>query len=89
MSAFVVGMRQVTSQSLLRQVLVVAAMGLALTYFGVLRRANTQLGDYANLEAVQRSRSDLATSQSGFGQDVDVSTTSGALRPSLVPPGVM
>ncbi len=84
--SFLVGMRQVTSQSLFRQVLIVVALGLALTYFGVLRRANIQFGDYANLEAVQRSRADLATSQSGFGRDADVSTTSGAL--SALPLGI-
>jgi hypothetical protein len=63
-------------------------VGLALTYLGVLRTASTQLDDYGNLESLQRSRSDLVRSaQSGFGQDVDVSTTSGAL--SVIPVGVM
>src|SRR5215207_5829566 len=61
--AFVIGMRPQTTRNLLRQFLIVLALGLGLTYMGVLRSANT-----------------------GFGEDVDVSTASGAL--SAVPLGV-
>ena len=85
--AFVIGMKQVTAQSFARQFMVVAALGLSLTYLGVLRTASVQLEDYANLETVQRSRQDLATAQTGFGQDVDVSTTTGAL--SVIPLGLV
>lgn len=77
--AFLIGMRQITSQSLIRQFLIILAIGLTMTYLGVLRRAGDQLEAYGNLERVQRSRADLATAQSGFAKDVDVSTTSGAL----------
>jgi hypothetical protein len=84
--AFVVGMRPVTSQSLARQLVVVVFAGLAFTYLGVLRTAGTQLDKFANLQAVQVSRADLTQSKSGFGQDVDVSTTGGAL--SAIPIGV-
>jgi hypothetical protein len=84
--AFIVGMKQLTSQSLARQVFIVAAVGLAFTYLGVLRNSGAQLERFATLEAVQRSRADLAGSaKSGFGQDVDVSTTAGAL--SVIPTG--
>jgi hypothetical protein len=86
--AFVIGMKRVTAQSFGRQFVVMAALGLTLTYVGVLRTASAQLGEYGNLETMQRSRQDLASSaQSAFGQDVDVSTTSGAL--SVIPLGMM
>ncbi|MDQ3135206.1 MAG: glycosyltransferase family 39 protein [Acidobacteriota bacterium] len=86
--AFVIGMRQVSAQSLARQFVAVAAIGLALTYLGVLRTASAQLETFGNLEAVQVARSDQSkTSTSGFGQDVDVSTTSGAL--TVIPLGLV
>jgi hypothetical protein len=85
--AFIVGMRPITSQSLGRQLVVVVAMGLALTYLGVLRTAGTQIESFGNLQAVQTSRADLARSaSSGFGADVNVSTTAGAL--SAIPIGI-
>ncbi|HEV7903659.1 MAG TPA: glycosyltransferase family 39 protein [Pyrinomonadaceae bacterium] len=85
-SGFIIGTRQLNAQSFARQLLLVLCVGLGLLYLGVLRTATVQLEDYANLETVQRSRQDLAASaQSGFGQDVDVSTTSGAL--SVIPLG--
>src|SRR5215216_4676524 len=78
--AFVIGMRAQTTRNLVRQVLVILTLGLGLTYLGVLRTADAQLEVYGDLEAVQRSRADLVRSaNSGFGQDVDVSTTAGAL----------
>ncbi|HYG10062.1 MAG TPA: glycosyltransferase family 39 protein, partial [Pyrinomonadaceae bacterium] len=87
-AGFIIGMRRLTAQSFARQLLIVACVGLALTYLGVLRTASVQLEGYGNLERVQRSRQDLAASaQSGFAQDVDVSTTSGAL--SVIPLGMM
>ncbi|MDQ1611725.1 MAG: hypothetical protein QOG00_1656 [Pyrinomonadaceae bacterium] len=87
-AGFLIGMRQFTAQTFVRQMMIVACVGLALTYFGVLRTASVQFEDYGNLERVQRSRQDLAaTAQSGFAQDVDVSTTSGAL--SVIPLGMI
>jgi hypothetical protein len=85
--AFVIGMRRQTTLSLLRQFVVMLTLGLALTYMGVLRTAGTQVDTYADLDAIQRSRRDLAhRANSGFGQDVDVSTTTGAL--TAVPMGL-
>jgi hypothetical protein len=85
--AFVIGMRPQTTRSLVRQFIVVLAIGVGLTYMGVLRTAGSQFDTYADLEAVQRSRADLVRSaNSGFGEDVDVSTTSGAL--SVIPLGM-
>lgn len=79
--AFIIGMREVTTQSFARQLAIVLCIGLAMTYIGVFRTASTQLETYANLEAVQRSRSYLSKAgQSGFAEDEDVSTMSGAVR---------
>jgi 4-amino-4-deoxy-L-arabinose transferase-like glycosyltransferase len=87
-AGFIIGMRQFTAQRFVRQLVMTVCVGLALMYMGVLRTASVQLEDYGNLERVQRSRQDLASSaQSGFGQDVDVSTTSGAL--SAIPLGMV
>ena len=84
--AFFVGMRPQTTRSLVRQFGAILLVGLALTYLGVLRTAGTQIETYTDLETVQRSRADLAQSaSSGFGKDVDVSTTAGAL--TVIPIG--
>lgn len=86
--AFIIGMRAITAQSFMRQFIVIVGIGLSLTYLGVVRYASIQFETYGNLEAVQRSRLDQAqTGQSGFAQDIDVSTTSGAL--SLLPTGLL
>ena len=86
--AFIIGMQTVTATGFVRQLAAVLLIGLALTYFGVTRSARVQFEEYGNLERVQRSRLDLARSaDSGFGRDVDVSTTSGAL--STIPMGML
>jgi hypothetical protein len=86
--AFVIGMKTLTAQSFARQIVVVAAVGLGMTYLGVLRNAGAAMEHYGSLEVVQAARSDLAKSaNTGFGQDVDVSTTSGAL--STIPIGLV
>jgi hypothetical protein len=85
--AFLIGMRPQNSQSLVRQLAMVLALGLGLTYFGVVRMASATFEQYGTLEMVQRSRADLVRSaNTGFGSDVDVSTASGAL--SAVPLGM-
>ena len=86
--AFTIGMREFSAISFVRQLLLVVGVGLAFTYMGVIRTANVQLEYFGDLTVVQRSRLDLATSaKSGFGEDVDVSTASGALR--AVPTGIL
>src|SRR5947207_7752356 len=60
--AFIIGMQQVTATSFARQFSAVILLGLALTYVGVTRSAGIQLEQYGNLERLQRSRLDLATS---------------------------
>jgi 4-amino-4-deoxy-L-arabinose transferase-like glycosyltransferase len=86
--SFLLGMRKVTGSNLARQALILVTIGLAMTYLGVLRTASNQLSFFGNLEAVNRSRGDLAQSaKSSFGKEVDVSTTSGAL--SAIPLGII
>src|SRR2546421_582413 len=85
--AFFVGMRRQTTGGLVRQLVVVLALGLSLTYMGVLRTAGSQIEIYGDLETVQRSRADLARrANSGFAEDIDVSTPSGAI--SAIPIGM-
>jgi 4-amino-4-deoxy-L-arabinose transferase-like glycosyltransferase len=85
--SFLVGMRKQTTRSMLRQCAVILALGVGLTYMGVLRTAESQVDTYADFEAIQRSRRDLSRrANSGFGQDVDVSTATGAL--TAVPLGL-
>jgi hypothetical protein len=65
---------------------VLVLMGVGLTYFGVVRNASTDFERYGDLSRVQNSRLDLAKSAaSGFGSDVDVSTSEGAI--SAIPVG--
>ena len=85
--AFIIGMQQVTATSFARQFSAVMLLGLALTYVGVTRSASTQFEHY-DLKRLQVSRLDQARSaESGFGRDVDVSSTSGAL--STIPVGIV
>jgi hypothetical protein len=85
--AFSIGMKEFTVISFVRQLLIVIGLGLGLTYLGVIQTANVQFGFYSNLTEVERSRRDLATADSGFGQDADVSTASGAIQ--AVPAGIV
>jgi Dolichyl-phosphate-mannose-protein mannosyltransferase len=85
--AFVIGTMKLTLTNFVRQSAVMIVLGLAFTYFGITRVANVQLGAL-NLERVQASRLDLSQSaQSGFGKEVDVSTSEGAL--STIPLGLV
>ena len=84
--SFVIGMRALTAQGVLRQVAVICSLVLVLTAFGVNRFASGQLEKYTDLKRIQRSRADAAlTAESGFAEGVDVSTTEGAL--SAIPIG--
>ncbi|HYN85833.1 MAG TPA: glycosyltransferase family 39 protein, partial [Pyrinomonadaceae bacterium] len=87
-SGFLFGMQKQSTKGFLRQLVVVAVMGLGLTYLGVLRTAGVQLEYYGDLDKVQVSRADLATrANSSYAADVDVSTTAGAL--SVIPVGMI
>ena len=86
--AFVIGMRQMTTQSFVRQFVIIIALGFSLTYLGVLRYASRQIETFGDVQLLQRSRTDLADrANSGFQSDADVSTTSGAL--AILPVGLV
>jgi len=85
--SFVMGMKTLNAQSFLQRFVAVAVIGLAFTWFGVLQYAGTQFDRFANLRQIQMSRQDQAEAGSGFGKDVDVTTTEGAL--TVIPLGVV
>ncbi|HEU5459353.1 MAG TPA: glycosyltransferase family 39 protein [Pyrinomonadaceae bacterium] len=85
--SFIIGMKTLSAQSFIHRFIAAGAIGLAFTWFGVLRYAEVQFDRYANLQTIQTSREDLAAAGSGFGQDVDVGTAEGAL--SVIPMGVV
>jgi len=76
--SFILG-TSTSAQAVARRGAVLVLVGFAFTYLGVARTASTDIEQYANLERIQRSRGGLAESGSGFGEDLDVSTTEGAL----------
>src|SRR5262245_29633589 len=86
--AMILGMKNVGFKAFVMRFVAIVMIGLTLTWFGVLRSAPEQLDKFGNLEAIQRSRYDMATSaESGFGKDLDVRTTSGAL--TTIPIGLV
>ncbi|MEP6922996.1 MAG: glycosyltransferase family 39 protein [Pyrinomonadaceae bacterium] len=69
-----------TFKQMLQRLTAFATIGLILMYIGAINTANANFDKYGTLEAVQRSRGDLAISAgSGYGKDLDVSTTEGAV----------
>src|SRR3989440_8618460 len=85
--AFIIGTRELTLSRFIRQFLVIIGIGIGLTYLGVLRTAQQQTGYFGDLRVVERSRLDQSRAQSCFGQEVDVSTTEGAIK--AVPLGII
>ena len=83
--SFVIGRRS-SVEGFVRGLALLVFVGLALTYLGVLSTASASLERFGTLEILQRSREDLSRSaDSGFGAEVDVSTTEGAI--STIPLG--
>ena len=77
--SFIIGFGS-SLQAIIRNIAILAMLGLALTYLGVVRNASSNLVTYGSLERLQDSRLDLATSaSSGFGEDIDVSTVGGVV----------
>ena len=77
--SFVIGVSN-TPASLIRRAIVLVVMGVGLTYLGVIQTASTNFERYGDLNRLQMSRQDQAVSaDSGYADDVDVSTTRGAL----------
>lgn len=77
--SFIVGVSN-TPASLVRRVIVLVLMGVGLTYLGVVQTATIDFERYGDLSRIQTSRQDQAVSaDSGFAEDIDVSTTQGAI----------
>jgi hypothetical protein len=82
--SFIIGLSN-SPGAIFRRTAVLLLMGVGLTYLGVIRTATVDLEQFGSLESVQRSRLDLSRAGSGFGEDLDVSTTEGAI--SALPVG--
>jgi hypothetical protein len=83
--SFIIGASN-SVKTIVQGFLALVLVGIALTYLGVLQSAGMDFEKYASLERVQISRQDLARSaESGFGENIDVSTTEGAI--SVLPLG--
>ncbi len=77
--SFLVGASK-SNRAIVGRMLMLAILGLGLTYFGVIRNASSDLEKFGNLERIQSSRLDQARgSKSGFASDADVSTPEGAI----------
>lgn len=85
--SFIIGLKSMSARSFVHRFVAVGVIGLAFTWFGVLRYAEMQFDRYANLQMLQMSRMDQASAGSGFGKDVDVGTAEGAL--SVIPLGLI
>jgi hypothetical protein len=86
--SFVIGMKSADARSFLQRFVAIGLIGMAFTWFGVIRFAAVQFEKYGNLQMVQMSRIDQArNAESGFGKDVDVGTTQGAL--TAIPIGLL
>jgi hypothetical protein len=85
--SFIIGMKTLSAQDFLHRFIAVAVIGLAFTWFGVLQYAGKQIDQFANLKAIQTSREDQASANSGFLKDVDIQTTEGAL--TAIPLGIV
>lgn len=78
-ASFVIG-QSGSVKTIVRGFIVLAILGISLAYIGVFQTASLDFEKYGNLERIQVSRSDLARSaESGYGENVDVSTTEGAI----------
>jgi hypothetical protein len=73
-------------KSIVRGFISLMIIGGILAYVGALQSAGSNLEKFGSLERVQASRSDYAKTNSGFSEDVDVSTPLGAL--SAMPLGL-
>lgn len=73
--------------SLARNFILLVLIGAALSYFAGAGNFNSDIGQITDLERVQLARQALAKgANSGFGEDIDVSTSAGAV--SAIPIGL-
>ena len=86
--SFVIGLKSANPSNFIHRFVAIGLIGLVFTWFGVIRFATVQFQKYGNLQMVQMSRVDQARNAgSGFGKDVDVQTTEGAL--TVIPIGLV
>jgi hypothetical protein len=85
--SFVIGMKTADAKKFVQRFVAISLIGVVFTWFGVIRFASAQFEKYGNLQMVQLSRMDQARAESGFGKDVDVQTTEGAL--TVIPLGLV
>jgi hypothetical protein len=72
--------------SIARRAIVLVIVAVGLTYLGVVQTASVDIERFGDLERLQMSRLDQATNaDSGYADDIDVSTTRGAI--SAIPIG--
>lgn len=71
---------QGSNRVLIARVLLFGVVGMAATYLVRVPRAGADLNRFTSLQQIQRSREDLSRAGSGFGGDLDVSTTQGAIQ---------
>lgn len=85
--SFILGVSN-TPASVIRRAVVLVIVGVGLTYLGVVQTATVDIETYGDLERLQMSRLDQATNaDSGYADDIDVSTTRGAI--SAIPIGLI
>jgi hypothetical protein len=78
--SFIIGMGS-SMKSVVRGFISLTVLGAVLTYIGALQSATTSFEKFGTMERLQASRLDNARSaNSGFGDDIDVSTPMGALQ---------
>lgn len=77
--SFIIGVES-SVKTIVRGFIAIALVGLLLSYLGILQTAGSDIERFGSLERVNASRMDLAKSaDSGYGEDLDVSTPTGAL----------
>jgi 4-amino-4-deoxy-L-arabinose transferase-like glycosyltransferase len=85
---FLIGIRSDNSvSSLIRRLVLICGIGLVFTYIGVFTLVKTDVDKYGSLESLNRARLDQSTRASSGYEDVDVSTTEGAI--SFLPIGLL
>jgi 4-amino-4-deoxy-L-arabinose transferase-like glycosyltransferase len=85
---FLIGVRSNNSvSSLVRRMILICGLGLVFTYIGVFSIVQTDVNKYGSLENLNRARLDQSTRASSGFEDVDVSTTEGAI--SFLPIGLL
>jgi hypothetical protein len=84
--AFIMGRQRLTAQSFIRQFIIMGVVGVALAYFGVSRYAGQQYESYGMKQLQLMHLDSSRSAQSGYSEDIDVSTPEGAL--SAIPIGM-